>query len=740
MLVLIMQARDIASRHIVGGEVYYECLGEGAGGNTRNYRITMKIYRDGASNGAQFDSPARLGVFSYINGVYMFVRYIDINPTGIRNISNEQLSCVTLPPEIIVEEATYTQIINNLPVINGSYVFSWQRCCRNNTITNILMPENTGATYMIEITEAAQRSCNHGPKFKGFPPIGVCVNVPINFDHAATDLEGDVLIYEFCAPLAGGGPSEIIGVNSCQGIIPDPANCPPPFDDVIFRGPQYSAVNPLGTTSPVSINPTTGFISGTPRTLGQFVVGICVKEYRDGVLLSVLRRDFQFNVVVCESVVKAAVAADAIISEKDFVINSCGNNTVTFINESQLERFISKYRWTFSMASEVVELNTRDATVTFPGIGTYSGRLIINEGEVCSDTAFINVNIFPSINADFEFDYDTCVGGIVSFTDQSFTGATSLTNWEWDFGDENVSGVRHPDHLYMIPGHHPVSLIVTDNNECQDTLVQVIPYFPVPPLVVVSPDVFIGCVPEDVTFTNLSVPIDESYDIQWDFGDGGTSTAISPVYTYHDPGIYSVKVSITSPIGCYIEEYFPNLINMKESPVAGFEMSPEVINSIHSTVSFTDQSQLASGWYWDFGGQGSSFVRNPVFTFPDTGIAEIVQVVFHPNGCTDTVIQTIDIEPVVQFFLPNAFTPNYDGKNEIYKPKGLPEGVKYYSMSIWSRWGEKLFETRDPADGWNGRKNNSGQDLSGGVYLCVLQYRDARDRTHELKEFVTLIR
>jgi gliding motility-associated-like protein len=265
-------------------------------------------------------------------------------------------------------------------------------------------------------------------------------------------------------------------------------------------------------------------------------------------------------------------------------------------------------------------------------------------------------------------------------------------------------------------------------------------YFPVPPIILIKPTKYIACVPEIIKFTNLSVPIDETYDIRWDFGDGGTGTDISPIHEFVNEGTFTVKVQITSPIGCYTEETFNNLITMEPSPVADFEFAPEVINSINNTASFTDLSTGGTGWYWDFGGRGRSFVRNPTYTFLDTGRHDIMQVVFHPNGCTDTLIKTIDIEPVVQFFLPNAFTPNYDGKNETYKPGGLSAGVSYYSLGIWTRWGEKVFETANPDEGWNGRKDNSGQELPVGVYLCVLQYKDARNRPFELREFVTLVR
>ncbi len=740
---LLPLAQEVAARHIVGGEIYYECIGVGSIPDSRNYRLTMKIYRDCAGNGAEFDDPAQIGIYSHIGSVYAFVFQRNVEHGVVREIMAVENPCLILPPNVCVEETSYTFVLNNMPIIAGSYIVSWQRCCRNNTINNIVAPNNTGATYTIEITEEAQRISNNGPEFDEFPPIGICVNEPLNFDHSASDPEGDELVYEFCAPLQGGGP---LGVNDpseqtlCEGITPEPKNCPPPYDPVIFGAPTYSFTNPLGLASSLSINPLTGLITGNPSVTGQFVVGICVKEYRNGILLSVLRRDFQFNVVNCTSAVDAGIQADAVVNGQEFVLNSCGNNTVTFINESQQERFIDSYLWSFDINGSNVTSTTRNATFTFPGIGNFKGSMIINKGQQCGDTAYISVNVYPSIDADFTFEYDTCKGGPVAFKDESVTEADQITAWDWTFGDEEGSAVRNPNHLYQDPGVHPIILIATDNNFCKDTMEKEVSYFPVPPIILIKPTKYIACVPEVITFTNLSVPIDETYDINWTFGDGGTGDAISPVHEYTDEGVYSITVEITSPIGCYTSETFQNLITIEPSPVADFVFTPEVINSVNSTAEFTDLSTGGSGWYWEFGDQGRPFIQNPTFAFRDTGIVDIMEVVFHPNGCTDTMIQRIDIEPIVQFFLPNAFTPNYDGKNEIYKPAGLSAGVSSYSFTIWSRWGELLYETSDPDSGWDGSKNNGGEPLPVGVYLCVLQYTDARSRPHELREFVTLIR
>jgi gliding motility-associated-like protein len=743
LLLLVSCIGFANARHIVGGEIFYECLGPGSITDTRNYRLTMKIYRDCAGQGAGFDSPARMGLYSHINGVYAFVRMIDASHLDVIDLESNGNPCLTLPASVCVEETSYRINLINLPIIEGSYIASWQRCCRNNTISNIVAPHNTGATYTIEITETAQNTCNDGPRFRNFPPIGLCVNDPLEFDHGAIDAEGDQLVYEFCAPLRGGGP---LGVDNgsqadwCDGITPDPRNCFPPYLDVTFVAPTYSPASPLGVNSDININPVTGVITGVPKLIGQFVLGVCVKEYRNGVLLSELRRDFQFNVVNCQATVNALIEADAVVDGKEFVLNSCGENTVTFINESQKESKIKNYHWEFDLGGTTAEVFTRHATVTFPGIGSYKGSMIVNEGEQCGDTAYIHVNIYPSINADFEFDYDTCTAGPVAFRDKSHTNAQELTDWDWSFGDAAESPVRNPNHIYQDPGVHPVTLISTDNNNCKDTMVQMVNYFPVPPAILVKPSKFVACVPEVIRFNNLSAPIDETYDIRWDFGDGGIGDSISPSHEYQTEGTYTVKVEITSPIGCYIEETFENVITMEASPEAGFSFTPEVVNSINSTASFSDESVGAVSWFWDFGGRGSSFQQSPTYTFQDTGIHDVMQVVFHPNGCADTMTQRLDVEAIVQFFLPNAFTPNYDGKNEVYKPGGLSSGMKFYRLTIWSRWGDLIFETNDPEDGWNGQRNNNGQEMPVGVYLCHLEYHDARNRVHEIKEFVTLIR
>ncbi len=740
-LFFLWPASDLLGRHIIGGVMTYECEGLG------QYRFSLRLYRDcNCTNCADFDNPAYIAVYrcggdgSDCNGQNQrtFFTRVNVPLNEVTSVDEPDYPCL-IPPNVCVEEGIY-EFSLNLPISDQSYHISYQRCCRNITINNIVQPENSGATYTIEITPEAQRLCNNSPTFNNFPPTVICADADLNFDHSATDVDGDQLVYEFCPPLLGGGPGLDPGLyETCNGAQPNPA-CPPPYNNVSFIVPTYTARAPMGGDPVVDIDPNTGFITGTPNVLGQFVVGVCVKEYRDGVLLSTVFRDFQFNVASCDPTVVADVKEDQVIGDQEFLINSCGNNTITFLNESFQERFIDVFEWRFNINNQPQVFNEWNATVTFPGVGQYEGQLILNPDTDCGDTANIFVNVYPDIDADFEFDYDTCVAGPVQFNDLSQTGAERLESWAWTFGDGQSSVQQDPVHTYGAPADFPVTLQVTDINQCTDEVTKRVTYFPVPALIVVEPNSFDGCAPAEIFFNNLSSPINESYDISWSFGDGGTSSDISPWYVYQDPGSYDVTLRIVSPIGCETSRDFNALISVQESPAAGFSYSPEQPSNLFPDVDFTDESELANRWFWDFGTGATSLQRSPSYSFPDTGLYQVKQIVTHPNGCTDTLIRPVDVIPEIRYYLPNAFTPNMDSVNDEYRGTGFLIGADNFTMTIWNRWGEVVFQTSNPDEGWNGRKNNSGSEAPNGVYVVLVTFTGPRGERYEMKEFATLIR
>ncbi len=748
LLVFILSSIICQGAHIVGGDMIYECRGfDGVAGN---FEITMTLYRDTQGGGAQFDPQGRFGLFRLNPDLvtWTYIRTIDdVNVQDVSNVFNVGSNpCLIIPPDIGVQKGVYKFLVN-LPVTNTEYMIAYQRCCRNGSITNIIDPGVTGSVTSINISGAAVSTCNDSPVFNDFPPIVICANQDVNFDHSATDPNGDELRYSFCSPLASGGTdgSGTNGgdLNSCTGVKPSPAICMPPYDPVQYRQPTYQVFNPMGGSPQVSINPNTGLISGIPLTPGQFVVGICVEEWRGGIKIGEVRRDFQFNVTNCEDGVFASIEADEIVNGKNFVINSCGDNVVNLVNGSGLPQFIQEYYWEFDIDGDIQTFNTRDISLTLPDFGTYTGVMQINNNvpaSGCRDTAEVTINLYPPIFAEYTFDYDTCIAGPVQFTNLSSSGAGAILENNWSFGDFNTSIEVDPEHTYSTPGLFGTELVVVDGNNCKDSISYPLSYFPVPGLLIIEPTTFVGCLPANIFFNNLSTPIDSTYDLVWDFGDGGTSGEISPFHNYEEVGTYSISLDVTSPIGCQTGISFQDWIEVLPSPFAAFDCTPEELSNFNKTVDITDQSEDAIDWFYIFSDGGTRDVQNPSYTFQDTGIYTIMQVVEHESGCTDTLTKIVDVSPVVTLHMPNAFTPNNDGLNDDFRGTGFISGLREYTLSIWNRWGEKIFENNDPSQGWNGEYNNAGQQAMGGVYVYTVQYLGPRGNVFELKGNVTLIR
>ena len=745
ILISVFCLSSVFARHIIGGVLTYECLGDG------DYEFTMKMYRDClCQRCADFDPLAPIAIYrcggvtpcstlDQTDPIFEFA----VGPPVIDVVPNPEYPCL-IPPNVCVQEGVYKWKLSDfgisLPIANESYHIVYQRCCRNETIDNLIRPDDQGATFAVEITPFGQRECNNSAVFNAFPPTIVCAGQPIDFDHSATDPDGDLVVYEFCNPTQGGG--NILNgpaYNSCNGAQPDPP-CPPPYSGVNFRIPDFTTTAPMGGDPVVSIDPNTGMITGVPLLQGQFVVGVCATEYRNGIPISRITRDFQFNVGNCDPTVIGSMEADEVIGQDTFIIRLCGEKETTIQNTSFQQRFIENYLWEIDLKDSIETYDAWSPFVSFPDTGVYNGSLYLNPGEDCGDTARVFISVFPAVTADFDFDYDTCVAGPVDFTNLTTAPGGEIIDWKWNFGDNEISREKDPSHVYKIPGQLPVTLQAEDENGCVGISTQVITYFPVPDLIVIAPSAEDGCQPLEVFFDNLSFPIDESYNIEWDFGDGGFGDAISPTYIYEDVGTFTVHVDIISPLGCQTDTTFNSLINVDGSPIAVFDYNPKEVTTFNKVVDFTNLSERAESVTWDFNNTFRTIQPNPTFTFRDTGLHVITLIAVHESGCRDTVSARIDVEPRVTYYLPNAFTPNNDSNNDTFKGVGFFTGMTDFTMQIWNRWGEKIFETNDPDEGWNGLKNNVGEPSPNGVYVVTVKYVDPRGVPYELEGIATVVR
>lgn len=715
LFVVLSFSKGLEATHIIGGEIYYDCLGNG------QFRITLKLYRDCFLGQAPYDNPATVSVYNSSGTLVqnIFMQFPGSNVLPI----NALTPCYQDNAQVCVEEAVYEEIVS-LPLSPGGYTLSYQRCCRNESILNIFDPGDTGSTYTIRIPESAWTDCNSSPRFNNFPPIVLCVDDPLVFDHSATDPDGDQLVYSFCSPFEGGSTTD---------PMPVPA-APPPYNFVNFI-PPYSAVNPLASNPQATVDPVTGEINGMPTQQGQYVVAVCVEEYRNGVLLSVNKRDFQFNVINCSGISIADFAAPLADIETG---NVCNGLLVNFINQSE---FSSYYQWDFGVEGIATDISDLPNPVyVYPDTGVYTVMLISNPGYNCSDTAFMDIAVYRELIADIALPNPQCIIGN-TFDFVAGGEFESNASFAWTFGGNvNVSASNAQDPTgisWNEAGIFPVTLTIT-NPYCSafDSTI-----------VVIHPELEVGftvnasnvCEPANVIFTNTSA-FSQGATFFWEFGDGGTSTQLNPIYQYTTPGNYDVSLTVKNIVGCTdtITLQRPAFITVRESPDAGISASPVVQSILTPEVTFEDLSENDLDTWLEPGDGNRVEFPDGMYIYSDTGTYEARIIAVNEVGCYDTASVKVKIEPIYVFYVPNAFTPNGDSVNDTFYPR--IEGFKRYEMIIYDRWGDEVFRTTDLNKHWDG-KANGGKNISPlGVYTYTIKVLDIQKNERSYLGSVTLVR
>ena len=341
-----------------------------------------------------------------------------------------------------------------------------------------------------------------------------------------------------------------------------------------------------------------------------------------------------------------------------------------------------------------------------------------------------------------------CPGGTMPFTNLSTSAAGNgpLVSQHWDFGmaalTNDTSNIVSPTYVYNTPGNYQVTLQVVDSLGCKDTAQQNVSVYYLP-LVSFSAAPTSGCAPLCVNFQDLStVQNSTAAHWVWNFGNGDTDTLQNPAYCYPVNGNFNVSLMVTSAQGCSFTTTVPNYIHVVPGPQAAFSFGPQPATSSDPTINFTDQSTgNPAQWFWDFGvGNNSSTSQNPSFNYTDTGSYTVMLIVSAPNGsCPDTAYEVVVISPELLIWIPNAFTPNGDLKNEIFLPVfSDPSYIVNYDMMLFDRWGNLIFRTDDPYKGWDG-KMKSGK-VESDVYVFKITVRGTDGVDHKYIGHVNLIR
>lgn len=284
------------ARHIAGAELFYTCIDPQQG----RYEITLRLYRDCTDPlGAEYDNPIVLYIFQG-DGTLYTTRNVSLSQFGPWGATGVE-GCALVSPNTCLEDGYYRTQLTLPPSALGYYI-AWARCCRNSTITNLQNPLEMGVTFLARIPPAPD--ANSMPLFQQRPPFFLCAGQDFYFDHSATDVDGDSLVYVVSHPyhslnVAGlgavnpniyPGGSPVVGPSNPMG--------PPPYQYVTYA-PGYSYLQPFGPAGIFSINPQSGLLHVRAPNPGLYVVAISVLEYRNGKLLSENKRDMQFYVIPC---------------------------------------------------------------------------------------------------------------------------------------------------------------------------------------------------------------------------------------------------------------------------------------------------------------------------------------------------------------------------------------------------------------------------------------------------------
>jgi gliding motility-associated-like protein len=659
LVIFFLVSKLAEATHVVGGEIYYDYLGGG------NYKLHMKVYRDCLNGIPELDgfpgsnNNANFTIYDTQGNVILSSIFNPINISFVPPTINSPCAPVSAN-NACVQEGIYEATINLPPNANGYYI-AYQRCCRNGTILNLISPGDVGATYWEFIPGTNSFIVNSSPRFTNRPPIYICLNKPIAFDHVATDPDGDSLVYSLCTPFNGLNaycPFLNIPAPQSSSQCPNPpsacpnVNTPPPYISVPFSSP-YSASYPMASNPAININSNTGFLNGNPTIQGQWVVGVCVEEYRNGVLIATHHRDFQFNVIPCPGLPTAGISSQTTTNNGQGT-GYCNGFTITFTNDSLNNNLgTTTYQWNFGDPTTLTDTaNLPNASYTYPTPGIYTVTMVAtNITGLCSAIATTTVYVYPLLKPDYITPTAQCFNGN-SF---NFNGGGTFQGtgtFAWNFGanatPQSASTASVSNVSFNAPGIYPVVFSVSENS-CTATVTKTIE-------VVQNPTASIGtfpsvaCDPLSVSFNNTSTA-STPMTYLWTFSDGTISSQQNPTHVFTPAGIYSFTLSVSTSQKCIdtSQVLSPNSITVTPSPTADFNiLSTTGLCFNGNNFTFTDASIFVTPGtiLWDFGTSASTQTAtsqtvsnvsyNTIGTYPITLIA-------NENGCIDTITKNIEL-------------------------------------------------------------------------------------------------
>lgn len=374
------------------------------------------------------------------------------------------------------------------------------------------------------------------------------------------------------------------------------------------------------------------------------------------------------------------------------------------------------------------------ATATGLCAGSYT--VTVTDANNCSSTAAVTITQPSILTAMATATTANCDMYNASATITA-SGGTPAYTYAWTPGSGSTSHVTG-----LSAGSYSVK--VTDSHGCEyDTSITITQ--PPPMVVKFKADSLAGCASHCTKFLDLSTdPNGSITQWSWNFGDNDTSAGIDPQHCYTNPGKYNVSLTVTDKVGCRATSAIHDMITVYSFPVPSFVMGPQPTTIMDPNMQFgdnsTDEYGPISTWYWNFNDPKStetSRTKNASHTYSDTGTYCVTLTVSNMYGCKDSITECLVISNNYTLYIPDAFSPNGDGMNDVFQPKG--GAIAEFQMDIFDRWGTMLYSTKDINKGWDG-STGGGLILQADTYVYLINVTDNFKKTHSYMGKVTLIK
>lgn len=787
VLIFVLHWNTIAT-HIVGGVFSLQYIS----GN--RYQLKLRVYRDALNGAANFDPVVSVGIFDLATNAKK--NELQLNLTSSVVLPFTGTPCQTALPPGITEEGRYIDTITLNPSIynnTAGYYFSYERCCRNGVISNILNPGDAGISIYMTIP-SPRLYRNSTPDLNMNPNVLFCVEKETVYNLSFTDADGDQVRYSMTTPING-------TLDQNTPVSNNPA--PGPYPLISWKAPFNEQQQVFGTPD-LSISPNTGQISVTPLNPGIFAVAFKVEEFRNNVKLGEVHLELQITVANCPQPIPQL----QITSLNGPGNNVVGNNVTFQVGDSGCFLFTStdptdsvKMKTEISLWNQFVD----SPSITPPdsGLLTISNKVCLKtdcriatettlqlkitvEDDGCpkpNKTSYpFNIRILPKSLLDavdllcmtFENNAATTIywGDStplntdfkqINFYRSQNDGPFTLYDSIFDVNARSYKDTQTPD-FGSINYRYYIRVI----NTCG---------YPGPTSDTLSSFEQLEALPDTVKLYAVSVENNKSIRVTWvksldkDFAryfvykeDPSSSRPTKEIYqsanqndtTFLDKDVevnkktycYTVVVKDTcdnygpkGQIGCSIllegqAMPFANTVNW--SPFAFYNtVNPvyqlRIKGNLSPDIQFKPLTIIDSA-YLDTALDPQSFVFSYTVVAQHQGYTPSNR----PRITYESSSNTIEFNQSPQLYIPNAFTPNQDGINDIWDIRDI--FIDEFHLSIYDKWGQVVFETRDKSQKWNGNFQRTDVAAPSDVYIYQLTYKGLRSPEFKLKGTITLLR